>query len=205
MQIVPLRLVFAVAVEYLHAVVLAIGDIDPAIRVGDDVVHDIELAGISAGLAPSLDQLSVRREFVHAGVAVAVGDVDLAFGRQRRMGAAVERLAAHERRRLVRDADGQQHLAVGRAFAHRVVAVIGAVEIVVGVDVQAVRAVEQPFAPAFDEIAIAVEHHHRVLAAIEDVDAVLAVDGDRGDVREIPAVGQLRPVLHHAIAMLARA
>jgi hypothetical protein len=47
-QIVPLRLVFAVAVEYLDAVVLAVGDIDPPLGVGDDVVDDVELAGIGA-------------------------------------------------------------------------------------------------------------------------------------------------------------
>ena len=152
-QIVPLRLVFAVAVEHLHAVVLAVGDIDPAVGVGDDVVDDVELAGIGAGLAPGLDQLAVGRVFVDAGIAVAVGHIDLALRRQRSVGAAVERLAAHERRGLVRNADGQQHLAVGGAFAHGVVAVVGAIEIVVGVDVQAVRAVEQAFAPARDEIA----------------------------------------------------
>ena len=38
-QVVPLRLVFAVAVEHLHAVVLAVGDIDPAVGVGGDVVR----------------------------------------------------------------------------------------------------------------------------------------------------------------------
>src|SRR5262249_28144798 len=52
MQVVPLRLEFAVAVEHLHAVVLAIRDIDPAVLVGGDVVHDVELAGIGARLAP---------------------------------------------------------------------------------------------------------------------------------------------------------
>src|SRR5207248_1950430 len=51
-QIVPLRLVFAVAVEYLHPMVFAVGDIDPAIRIGADVVDDIELAGIGARLTP---------------------------------------------------------------------------------------------------------------------------------------------------------
>src|SRR5436190_911185 len=51
-QVVPLRLVFTVAVEHLHTVVLAVGDINPAIRVGADVVDDVELAGIGAGLAP---------------------------------------------------------------------------------------------------------------------------------------------------------
>src|SRR6266849_6763093 len=121
------------------------------------------------------------------------------------MGAAMERLAAHEGRRLVWNADGQQHLAVVGALAHRMVAVIGAIEIVLGVDVQPMRAIEQALAPARDKIALAVEHHHRMGAAIEDVDTVLAVDRDRGDIAEIPAVRQLRPILHHAVAMLARA
>ena len=67
------------------------------------------------------------------------------------------------------------------ALAHGVIAVVGAVEIVVRVDVQAVRAAKQPLAPALDEAAVAVQHHHRVLAAIEHVDAVLAVDRDRAD------------------------
>ena len=40
-------------------------------------------------------------------VSVAVGDVDLAAGRQRGVGAAVERLTAHERRRLARNAEGE--------------------------------------------------------------------------------------------------
>jgi hypothetical protein len=79
------------------------------------------------------------------------------------------------------------------------VAVIGAVEMIVGVDMQAVRAAEQAFAPASDEIALAVEHNHRVGAAIENVDAVLAVDRDGSDIGEIPALRQLR----HAVAMLA--
>jgi hypothetical protein len=39
-QIVPLRLVFAVAVEYLHTMVFAVGDIDPTLGVGADIVHD---------------------------------------------------------------------------------------------------------------------------------------------------------------------
>src|SRR4029077_20806005 len=51
-QVVPLRLVLAVAVEYLNPMVLAVGDIDPAIGVGTDVVHDVELAGVGAGAAP---------------------------------------------------------------------------------------------------------------------------------------------------------
>jgi len=40
---------------------------------------------------------------------------------------------------------------------------------------------------------------------VEDVDAVLAVDGDRGDVGQRPAVGQLRKIVDDAVAVLAGA
>src|ERR1700730_8395666 len=59
MQVIPLRLILAVAVENLDAVVLAVGDIDPTIGVGADVVHDVEFAWASAGLAPRHQQLTV--------------------------------------------------------------------------------------------------------------------------------------------------
>src|SRR3954447_25723546 len=185
--------------------VLAVGDIDKAVGIGSDVVHDVELAGIGAGLAPACHQFAIGRELVHARIAIAVGDVDLALRRQRGVGAAVEWIAAHEWRRFLGDADRQQHLAVCGALAHGVVAVIGAIEIVVGIDMQAVRAREQAFAPTAQEIAFAVQHDHRMGPAVEDVDAVLAVDRDRSDVGELPSVRQLCEVLNDAVAVLAGA
>ena len=59
-QIIPLRFVFPVAVEDLDAMVFAVGDIDPTLGVGADVVHDIELSGAGAGLAPRHQQFTVR-------------------------------------------------------------------------------------------------------------------------------------------------
>src|SRR5690348_16511582 len=70
---------------------------------------------------------------------------------------------------------------------------------------QPMGAAEQAFAKTGDEIALAVEHHHRMFAAVEDVDAVLAVDCDGGNIGELPAVRQLAPVFDDAVAMLARA
>src|SRR5215510_9636874 len=130
-HVVPLQLVPAVAVEYLHAVVLAVGDVDPAVVVGGDVVGDVELAGIGAGGAPAHQVFAVGRVLVDAGIAVAVGNVDLALGRKCRVGTAVERLTAQERRRLVGHADGHQHLAVAGDLADGVVAVVGTVKDVV--------------------------------------------------------------------------
>src|SRR5205814_9116669 len=75
-QVVPLRLPSAVAVKDLHPVVLAVGDIDPAIRIAADVVRDVELPGIGAGLAPGGQQFAAGRVFMDASIAVAVGDVE---------------------------------------------------------------------------------------------------------------------------------
>jgi hypothetical protein len=66
-----------------------------------------------------------------------------------------------------------------------VVAVVGEVDGVV-VDRDAVGAREDAFAPGGQEAAVAVVDEKGVLAAVEDVDAVLGVGRDAGDV----AVGE---------------
>src|SRR5262249_20307508 len=48
----PLRLELPVAVEHLHAVILTVGDVHPAVGVAADVVRDVELPGIRARLPP---------------------------------------------------------------------------------------------------------------------------------------------------------
>src|SRR5215467_13282619 len=70
-EVTPLCLPFAVRVEYLHAVVLAVGDVNPALAIAADVVRDVELARIGARLAPRFQQLSIDCVFVDAGVAIA--------------------------------------------------------------------------------------------------------------------------------------
>ncbi len=204
-QIVPLRLVLAVAVEHLDAVVLAIGDIDPAIGVGADVVHDVELARVGAGAAPRHQQFAVGRVFVHPGVAIAVGDVDLAFRRQCGVGTAVERFAAHIGRRLPGYAELQQHFAVERALPHEMAAIIGQIDRIVRPHMDAVRPRILPLAPGAQKAPFAVEHHDRVLAAIEDIDIVLVVDPDRADLLERPTIRQLRPILDDTVFEIASA
>jgi hypothetical protein len=54
----------------------------------------------------------------------------------------MKRLAAHIRGRLVGDADREQHLAVGCALAHGVIAVVGEVHVVLAIDEHPVCALE---------------------------------------------------------------
>src|SRR6185503_1091333 len=158
------------------------GDVHPALGVGDDVVHDVELASVGTRLAPGLEQLAAGGELVHPGVAVTV---------------------AHVRRGVAWHAELEEDFPLRRALAHDVAAVIGAIEDVVCVDVQAMRARERALSPRPDEVALTVEDDHRVLAAVEAVDAVLAVHRDGGHVLELPPFRQLGPVLDHAVAVLA--
>src|ERR1700720_618669 len=58
-QVFPLRLVFAVAVEHLDAMVLTVRDIDPAVGVATDVVDNVELALAGSGFAPRHQQFAV--------------------------------------------------------------------------------------------------------------------------------------------------
>jgi len=109
------------------------------------------------------------------------------------MGAAMERLAAHIGCGLTGDAELEQYLAVECDFAHKMAAIVGQKHRVVGRHVHPVRPRILALAPRAQKIAGAVEHDHRVLAAVEDIDVVVAVDTDPADLLKGPAVGQFRP------------
>src|SRR6266571_4012012 len=83
MHVVPLGLILAVAVEHLDAMVLAVGDIHPAVGVAADVVGNVELARVGAGSSPRAKQGAVGRVLVDARVPVAVRDIEIALRRQR--------------------------------------------------------------------------------------------------------------------------
>src|SRR6516165_5167017 len=69
----------------------------------------------------------------------------------------------------------------------------------------AVRADKHRPAPAAQKIAVAVEHTHRMLAAIEGVDIVMAVDADRRDIGvELHARRKLGPIVADLIAVGVR-
>jgi hypothetical protein len=49
---VPLRFVLAVAVKYLHAMIFAIGNVDPTLIIAGDIVDEIELPRMTAAVSP---------------------------------------------------------------------------------------------------------------------------------------------------------
>src|SRR5690348_16736330 len=96
----------------------------------------------------------------------------------------VKRLPAHVGSGLPWHADLEKHLAVERAFAHEMAAIIGQVDRLVRPHVDAVRPRVEPFSPRAQEIALAIEDDDRMLSAGEAVHVVARVDADRGDLLE---------------------
>src|SRR5262249_34338979 len=159
--------------EHLHTVVFTVGDIDPAVVIGGDVMGDVELAGRGTRLPPRAEQLAGRGELVHPRIAVAIRHVNVALGRKCRVCAAMTRFPAHVGPLLAGNSNGELYASRGGALAHAVIAVSGAIERVVCVDVETVRAVEHTLPPGAQEVSLAVEHHHRMLPSVENVYLVL--------------------------------
>ena len=76
----PLAEEVALGREDLDALVRPVGDVELAVIVEGDAVRQVELALAMARRAPRLDEPAVARKAVHAGVAVAVGHIDVAVG-----------------------------------------------------------------------------------------------------------------------------
>src|SRR5262245_1380823 len=216
LRIGPLGEVLAVRAEDLDAIVLAVADEDPAVRGGRDAVREIELTGAGAGHAPRALPLAARAELVHAAVAVAVRDVEITLRPDREIRGTVEAVGwLRDRhvvlavvagvRGLVHGTQGHQELALRRELPHGVVAVVGAVEALVGADGDAVGAIgELALAPRAQELAVAVVCDDRVVTAADEVDAVLGIDRHARHVAVRVALRQLLPALDHLIRQCPR-
>ena len=99
-------------------------------------------------------------------------------------------------------AQSQQNVAVQRAFAHGMVAVVGAEDVAVGRHGNAVGAGKDALAPGLKEVAVLVEHNHRVVAAIEGVHVVVGVATHGGHLPEGITGGQLAPALLNFVGEL---
>src|SRR3984893_8151929 len=209
----PLAQVVAVRREYLDALVRPVGHVQLALRVEGDAVRQVGLAPPMAPRAPRLDEPSVARKAVHAGVAVAVGHVNVAVG----VGDHFCRVIERPRRALrqpVGDMAGigmdaaltelQEGLAVqGERFRDRVGA-IGGVDNIVD-DFQTMRIGDRAAAPGAQVLPLPVEYHHRGILALEYVNPILRIGRHPADQPEGLPGGQFEEIGYQLIGIGARA
>src|SRR6185312_5742624 len=217
-----------VLIEHLDAVVLAIGDVEPAAGAANkQIVRLVELPGCVAEASPLLDEPSVLRELHDASRAelvrcVPVGDEDAAVARDGDAGRSIEPLGAPRRDASL--AERHEHASLRAqlqdllAELRIAVADIRHPEVAVRVHGETVRVVEQPVAETPDHPARRVELQDRrvgrtavdagcgalgddIETAMEDPDAV-AIDVDSDHLAPLAAVHrrrQLRPSIDEPV------
>jgi hypothetical protein len=121
------------------------------------------------------------------------------------VGALIERFAAHRLGGLAADPDSQQDFSIGGALSDGMVVDIGQPDAVVGPDRHAVGAGEQFLvAPAMEKSAAVIEDDDRGVAAVEDIDVALRVDGNAGDIVH-PSIGHFAPFFDYLVEIVPTA
>src|SRR5262245_16473816 len=214
LRIGPLLEEFTIRAEYLNTVDFAVTHEHASIRGDRESVRQPELAGAIAGLTPRALQLPARGEHVHACIAIAVRDVDVALWADGDVGRTVERQAsALDRagglaviarvRQYVEGGHRHQQSALWCKLTNRVVAVIRSEDGAIGGDIDTVRAHgEVALAPRAKEIALAVVDDHGVLSAADQKHTIFPIHCDAGHVPMCKALGQLLPALDHLVLHL---
>jgi len=88
----------------------------------------------------------------------------------------MKRLTAHIGRRFAGHAELQQDFPVERDLADKMPAIVGEEHRVIGGHEHAVRPRVLVFTPGAQKVAVTIEHQHWVVAAVKDIDIVVAVD-----------------------------
>ena len=143
---------------------------------------------------------AVGRESMDDGVAVAVGDVDLAVRRDRNTGRVVE--GRLKLRRMPR-ADGAGRLAAGAEDEDLVGIAVHEQDAAVGRDGQAVRIGDAVLAPGRMHATVRAEDHHRRLGALVGIHQPGRVHRDGADEPERRPARVLPPRTFHAITSIA--
>ena len=174
----PLVEILPLLVEQLDPPAVAVGHVEDAAGINDDLVRQAELARPAAVLAPCLDELAPRIEVDHAAIAVSVGDEDVALGSDRHIRGRVEMRAVLARR--ARRAEHEQQLTLGRELFHHVGDVIGDPDVSLAVEPHAVNPSELALPPTVEQFAFGGIDLHRNRRALEAPDAILPIDGHAG-------------------------
>src|SRR5215813_931711 len=145
----------------------------------------MELTGCGlAWLTPGVDELAVARKPVHPGIAVTIGDVEIARGTRHEFGGIVKGTSRsrHQIAGLFTASvrmdttlpDHLQWLAVqGEGHRDGIRPICNIDDIVH--DGHAVRVCDGADTPAAEVVTLAIKDHDRRVLALEDIDAILGV------------------------------
>src|SRR5262249_37946742 len=174
---------FAFPGEHLDAVVAGVGDVEVAVRAEGQGASAGELAGFGAGAAPAFHELAVLVELADALVLAELGDVVKTVLVLHHVADVVQvaRFGAGA------GADAAQLLALGGINAKTVVVGIADDEVAVVIDAQSAGAAVAVVGsgPGVAEVFAVAVVNLDAGGVIDDVQAILTVDGDGAGADEI--------------------
>ena len=196
--------ILAVGVEHLDALIVAIGHVQQPLRVDRDRMRDVELARTGPFLAPRLDEVAVLVELDDLGLAapMALDHEDLALRPERHVIRLVEQPQMAVGVHLaggVAHAEHEQDASLGAELVDDMGARVGGPDVILRVDPQPVRPVEQAVAQRAKEFPIGIELHERIGAAMQHENVALGVDGHARGAAEGHAGGQAEAVGDHGV------
>jgi len=171
--------------EALDAAVFAIGDVDDLILIDGDAVGEVQLAGALAWCAPLAETVAVGIIFEDAGVAVAIGDEEVAIGGEGDVGGAVELAFCFG---LFADGEIEEDFTLGGEFEDAAAGGVDSPDVAFGIDADAVGDLVEALAPFAEDLALFVDGDDGLggEAALEEIDGSFAVGGGGGDHAEFP-------------------
>src|SRR3954465_6517428 len=194
----------AVRIEHLDALVVAVSHVQQPLGVDRDRMRDVELSRTGALLAPRLDEVAVLVELDDLGLAasMALDHEDIALRPERHVVGLVEQPQMAVGMHLacgVAYSEHEQDASLGAELVDDMGARVGGPDIVLRVDPQPVRPVEQAVAQGAQEFAIGVELHERIRAAMQHENVPLGADGHARGAAEGHAGGQAEAVGDHDV------
>jgi hypothetical protein len=186
-------------------VVFAVVDVDVGVSVEGDAVERVELPRVCAGFTPRLKEIATGGKSVQAGVAVAVGDEDVAVPVINcDIGGMVERLSTQVAVVFVLLSQREQQLAVGGEFMDPVVLCICGVYRAVRGGCNTVGQCKHALSPGAEQLTVRAEDHHPRLATDQDGNLVVGIDSDVGDSVVYPPLGRSTPELNILVVRVSR-
>ena len=207
--------VLAIKGEALQAFVGAVGHCEnwfAAAGIDDDAVRTIELAGLFSFATEGPNILAFAVVLVDVARAVTVTDIDVTIRCDGQVGRAVLNFLAGVRFGFLRILERQDFFAVKRGLDHEAALSVAQIEellLVFFVDVEAVRATFEFFAPALDKLAFVIEDDHAVglfagsIYGVVDVNVAVGIFANAVGVAVGNADGKFAPIVCDLVFVVA--
>jgi hypothetical protein len=202
-HVIPLVEIIPGIVKDLNTMIFPVCYIYFAFAIGAYAVGKVELARITAILAPGAEKIPVCGEFVNASVTVSVGDIEIpplrGYGN---FSGSIEWGTTLSDSPVISSTNLTQQFTIRGEAPNPMAIVIDTVNNTVLINSNAVWSGEQALSPAAKKGSILPENHDGVGATTKDVNVILPVDSNINHLAHLHTIRKLRPIQEFFVAVV---